>query len=175
MKKKKIEMKNYVIFGFVCVVSVFLVWYCASWYRTAEEYRVETSPIVEMISEVHMDEVSNYILDNGNIMIYIASFTADTEPNMEFETELKKLILKHELNDTIVVLDRDKITDDQFFQSLADQFLSEELKQKNISLGYVPNLLVFENGKIVDVYNTNNQITSYEKLEEFVLKHQEME
>ena len=80
-----------------------------------------------------------------------------------------------ELNDTIVVLDRDKITNDQFFQSLADQFLSEELKQKNISLGYVPNLLVFENGKIVDVYNTNNQITSYEKLEEFVLKHQEME
>lgn len=173
MKKEKIEMKNYVILGFVCVVSVFLVWYCASWYRTTEEYRVETSPIVEMISEIHMDEVSNYILDNGNITIYVTSFAA--EPNMEFEKELKKLILKHELNDTIVVLDRDKITNDQFFQSLADQFLSEELKQKNISLGYVPNLLVFENGKIVDVYNTNNQITSYEKLEEFVLKHQEME
>lgn len=173
MKKEKIEMKNYVIFGFVCVVSVFLVWYCASWYRTTEEYRVETSPIVEMISEIHMDEVSNYILDNGNITIYVTSFAA--EPNMEFEKELKKLILKHELNDTIVVLDRDKITNDQFFQSLADQFLSEELKQKNISLGYVPNLLVFENGKIVDVYNTHNQITSYEKLEEFVLKHQEME
>ena len=173
MKKEKIEMKNYVIFGFVCVVSVFLVWYCASWYRTTEEYRVETSPIVEMISEIHMDVVSNYILDNGNITIYVTSFAA--EPNMEFEKELKKLILKHELNDTIVVLDRDKITNDQFFQSLADQFLSEELKQKNISLGYVPNLLVFENGKIVDVYNTNNQITSYEKLEEFVLKHQEME
>ena len=173
MKKEKIEMKNYVIFGFVCVVSVFLVWYCASLYRTTEEYRVETSPIVEMISEIHMDEVSNYILDNGNITIYVTSFAA--EPNMEFEKELKKLILKHELNDTIVVLDRDKITNDQFFQSLADQFLSEELKQKNISLGYVPNLLVFENGKIVDVYNTNNQITSYEKLEEFVLKHQEME
>ena len=173
MKKKKIEMKNYVIFGFVCVVSVFLVWYCASWYRTTEEYRVETSPIVEMISEINMDEVSNYILDNGNITIYVTSFAA--EPNMDFEKELKRLILKHELNDTIVVLDRDKITNDQFFQSLADQFLSEELKQKNISLGYVPNLLVFENGKIVDVYNTNNQITSYEKLEEFVLKHQEME
>ena len=173
MKKEKIEMKNYVIFGFVCVVSVFLVWYCASWYRTTEEYRVETSPIVEMISEIHMDEVSNYILDNRNITIYVTSFAA--EPNMEFEKELKKLILKHELNDTIVVLDRDKITNDQFFQSLADQFLSEELKQKNISLGYVPNLLVFENGKIVDVYNTNNQITSYDKLEEFVLKHQEME
>lgn len=173
MKKEKIEMKNYVIFGFVCVVSVFLVWYCASWYRTTEEYRVETSPIVEMISEIHMDEVSNYILDNGNITIYVTSFAA--EPNMEFEKELKKLILKHELNDTIVLLDRDKITNDQFFQSLADRFLSEELKQKNISLGYVPNLLVFENGKIVDVYNTNNQITSYEKLEEFVLKHQEME
>ncbi len=173
MKKEKIEMKNYVIFGFVCVVSVFLVWYCASWYRTTEEYRVETSPIVEMISEINMDEVSNYILDNGNITIYVTSFAA--EPNMDFEKELKRLILKHELNDTIVVLDRDKITNNQFFQSLADQFLSEELKQKNISLGYVPNLLVFENGKIVDVYNTNNQITSYEKLEEFVLKHQEME
>lgn len=173
MKKEKIEMKNYVIFGVVCVVSVFLVWYCASWYRTTEQYHVETSPIVEMISEIHMDEVSNYILDNGNIIIYITSFV--TEPNMDFEKELKRLILKHELNDTIVVLDRDKITDDQFFQSLANQFLSEELKQKNISLEYVPNLLVFENGKIVDVYNTNNQITSYEKLEEFVLSHQEME
>ena len=79
MKKEKIEMKNYVIFGFVCVVSVFLVWYCASWYRTTEEYRVETSPIVEMISEIHMDEVSNYILDNGNITIYVTSFAAEVK------------------------------------------------------------------------------------------------
>jgi len=170
MKERQIPVKNYVILGAVSLLSFLFVWYCSNWYSKTEEYRVEASPIVEIISEIHMNEVSNYILDNGNMILYTTSF--QKHPNIEFEKKLKKLILKYNMGNRMVVLDNDKVTDANFFQNLEHQFLNEELKQKNVKIDYIPNLIVFENGQIVDAYHTSDQTESFEKLEQILKQHQ---
>lgn len=173
MKVRQIPAKNYVILGVVSLLSFLFVWYCSNWYFKTEEYRVEASPIVEIISEIHMNEVSNYILDNGSMMLYTTSF--QKHPNIEFEKKLKKLILKYDMGSRMVVLDYDKVIDANFFQNLENQFLNAELKQKNVKISDIPNLIVFENGQIVDVYHTTDQTESFEKLERIFKQHQATE
>ena len=68
---REIPSKNYVIFAFVIIISIGIVAYCMRWYqmRTA----IDKPQVMDgLVSEIKSEEIADYLLDNPNVIVYIA-------------------------------------------------------------------------------------------------------
>ena len=68
---REIPKKNYVIFAVVIVISLFIVGYFVRWYQMTNG-REETTMMDGVVSEVRYDELTSYLQDNPNVIVYIA-------------------------------------------------------------------------------------------------------
>lgn len=166
-KERNIPTKNYYLLGLVTILTVLILCYLVNWYQARQKYELTNSSVVEIISEVKKEELPNYLLDNPNAVVYFTSF--QDEDIKSFEKEFKKYILKYELASEIVVVDTDKIESNAFYTSFANQYFTSDLKNKNINLNYLPNMIVVKEGKVSDVlitYDTDitmNEVTHFLK------------
>ncbi|MBS7020967.1 MAG: hypothetical protein KH135_03750 [Firmicutes bacterium] len=164
---REIPKKNYFIFGCVILVSVLIVLYLMSWYQKTQPEDTYTI-MGEVVSEVRSDEMSSYLQDNPNTIIYVAPSNVDDYVSLE--KEFKKLIVKKELTNEVVYLDSSQVSEN-FYQEFANHYLNEELKKKNIDLSVIPNLIFIKEGKIVDTMNTVSRDTKIEDVEQFLEKN----
>jgi len=140
---KKIPAKNYLMVAIIFAISIVLAFFFRNWYISYQDYE-KTIPILSgFISEVHYNEIYNYIDDNQSVIIYIG--VADDEECRKLEVELKKLIEKKHLKEKIVYFN---ITDvenkDLLFKELNDKYAS------SIRISAYPAIILFEDGKIID-------------------------
>lgn len=168
-KKREIPRKNYYILGVLLIATIALVCYVGNWYRTDQEYKQRNSIITSIISEVKEEELSSYLVDNANIVIYFAS-SQDLEIK-GFEKEFKKYIVEEELKDQIIYVNTRDIKENKFYQNIIDQYFDSSLKNKNINLNYIPNLVIMKDGKIKDVMITYDVDISMTEVEAFFIKN----
>lgn len=142
---KTIPKKNYVLLGLLTVVTILAVVYMSKWYRTRENYYLENSVMKELVGEVKELEFTNYILENPDIVIYIAN--DQSESTKKFEKKLKKYILDKNLKSYFIYINGNESTE-KFLSDLKNKYFVEEMK--NIDITY-PNLLFMEDGKIKDI------------------------
>lgn len=162
---RKIPKKNYVIFAVVIIVSLFLVGYFVRWYQMTNG-REEPIMMDGVVSEVRYDELTSYLQDNPNVIVYIAPNIQGS--NIALENDLKKYIVNHNLADEFIYLDSNKIQDSQIYNDFEDDYLSDELKRQSVDLSVTPNLWYFRDGVIVDVMNTVSRTTSIQDVEHFL-------
>lgn len=165
-KQRKIPAKNYLLLILLFAVTIFIVAYLANAYKAREEYKLKNSTMGEIVEEIKTDEVSNYIIDNPNIMIYFSS-TIDKKVK-KFEKEFRKYIVNEELSTKIIYVDTNEIKTDEFYNDFSNRYFDKELTNKSISLKYIPNMVVLKDGKVTDVLITYNENINLELVEEFV-------
>lgn len=164
---REIPKKNYFIFICVLFVSVGIVLYLMSWYKKTQP--VDSFTIMgETVSEVRSDELSSYLQDNPNTIIYVAPSDVDDFTNLE--KEFKQLIIKKELTNEVVYLDSSQVSKD-FYKEFADKYLSDELKKQSTDLSVIPNLIYIKDGKIVDTMNALKKETKIQDIEQFLEKN----
>lgn len=164
---REIPKKNYFIFICVLFVSVGIVLYLMSWYEKTQP--VDSFTIMgETVSEVRSDELSSYLQDNPNTIIYVAP--SDVDDFINLEKEFKKLIVKKELTNEVVYLDSSQVSKD-FYKEFADKYLSDALKKQNTDLSVIPNLIYIKDGKIVDTMNALKKETKIQDIEQFLKKN----
>lgn len=91
-EKRVIPKKNYYILAVLLIGTLLLLYFCVNWYQAYEESKMKEPVIASSISEVKEEELSNYLMDNPNIVIYFTS-SKDTTIK-EFEEELSIIFLK---------------------------------------------------------------------------------
>ena len=160
---KKIPLKNYVILCVIVLFTVISVFYVRSWYITSKEYYSRNSVIKDVVREINVDEISNYILESPKFMLYVSS-GADTDIK-GFENDFKRIIKKFELGEDIIYLNTDNVEYDLY--SNLDSFASSS-KISSLISDSKASLYVFSDGKIVGVLNNVNnysdkQIKSFMK------------
>lgn len=169
MKKREIPQKNYYILGAVIITAIALTFYWATWYNTAKEYRMNNSVMPTVIGELTIEELDNYLLENPEIMIYMASSKDDDIK--DFEDDFKELLIKENLKNDFIYVDTSKIENQEFYQSFATKYYSENLKKKKESIDIIPNIVFMEDGKVTDImYFYEKEITKKD-LEIFLKKH----
>lgn len=165
---REIPKKNYIIFALVIIVSLGIVAYCVRWYQMSQS--VENSNVMDgVVSELKSDELSSYLLDNPNVIVYLAP--SDSTENKSLEDELHDLIIRKELTNEFVYLDSSMITDSSIYDDYEDKYLSDTLKNQSIDLSVTPNLWYFRDGKIMDVMNTVSRVSSIQDVEHFLDKN----
>lgn len=109
MEKRSIPFKNYVIFSILAILSFVFVFNMSKWYREANQYNTVLN---KTILEVLPSDLENYLIENGNIMIYV---TSTTDENLKtFETELKDYLIENQLENLFVYYDYEKDVDSAF-------------------------------------------------------------
>lgn len=168
-KERKIPTKNYYLLALLTILTVLILCYLVNWYQARQKYELTNSSVAEIVSEVKREELSNYLLDNPNAVVYFTSFQ---DQNIKsFEKELKKYILKYELTNEIVVVDTDKIESNEFYTSFANQYFNDELKTKNINLKFLPNMIIVKEGKVSDVLITYDADMTMNEVTHFLKKN----
>lgn len=162
--KRNIPRKNYLIVVLMAIVVAALVLYLAKLY-TNSNIDQKYSLMSNYLSNVTIQELDNYLLENPNIIIY----WADNEDlsNNRLENDLKKYLIEHDLQRNLIFINTHGLTVDEI-NKVADKYLNSELKNKNIKLETTPNLLCVEDGKIVDVLYTYEQSMDMDNIKEYL-------
>lgn len=168
---REIPKKNYIFVGIISVVTIFALVYFAFWYKNNKKYYDTESILSGYLAEIQeegiIDNLTNYLIDNPNILLYI-SFGNDSSTK-EFENEFKDLINKHNIISEFIYIDLNLITDKNFVSDMKSTFFSDKLK--NINLEKQSNLLLFENGKVANVLYSSKQQINIADVERFLIRH----
>lgn len=148
---RTIPKKNYVLLGLLTVVTILAVIYTSKWYHASKNYYLENSVMKELVGEVKELEFENYILENPDIVIYIADNQSDS--TKKFEKKLKNYILDENLKSHFIYVNGKEGTEN-FFTNLKKKYFINEIKETEITY---PNLLIVENGKVKSIlYQTSS-------------------
>lgn len=145
---KKIPVKNYVIAVVIILLTLVLTFWLSYQYKNSQN---TTDNYILQLSEILPSEVDNYIIDNGDIVIYVTDRT-----NLELDKKVESRLTKSEQPISISYLNLNGVTED-FYVNFKEKYHGDI---KPYSL-----IIIKENRviKIIDI-NKNN----VKKLEEYI-------
>lgn len=158
---RKIPKKNYVLVVLICFLTLALVGYLAYVYKKNQKVMIEPSVlsghVLELGEKEIMTNLTNYILDNPDTILYVSYGEGDYLET--FENELKDLVIEYSIKSNLVFVNLNLVSQKNFLNELKDNFFSDDLNNNYIKLERQPNMFMFKNGEIVKVlYYAENKI-----------------
>lgn len=139
---REIPKKNYIILFILLIITILLGLYLHSIFLESD---VNTPLMDDYISVINYNELSDYLLENKDIIIY-SSYLGDTEIR-DFEKEFRNVINSYELNEQILYLNLTNYSDEIKIS------LSNQYNLNGITIVDAPCLVLFQNGILVDIYD----------------------
>ena len=137
-KEREIPPKNYVYLAIIILGSIFVLFYAYLWYDTYRESKLYTSIMSNYLTVINYNELSNYIIENENAVIYV-SVLGDEKIN-RFENSFKNTIVRNNLKNTMLYLD---VTNENINSVRSNLKIDTEF----------PCIVVYTNGKVADTYS----------------------
>lgn len=166
MKGKKetniIPARNYLLLFLLVALVVIVTFLFRKWYMINQNLNKEHTLISEFLVSINKQEFENYILENNNALIYLASSHDDTL--QQFEIDFKEMMINYNLQEQMLYIDLDEMESD-FIDNLKRNYLSPNLK--NAELGKFTNILIMENGVINAILYNKETTINIEDVEEF--------
>ena len=159
-KEREIAFKNYIILALVLIITIIGVIYIFMWYSSKEKSKLKLPILDDYIMPINYNELNDYIVENKDAVIY-TSVLNDVNIRL-FENKFKNVIVKNNLNSSILYLD-----------------LTNEIKDNNVLLKMekkygtkvdIPSVMVFRDGVLTDVYNIKKDNYNIKKLEKYLEK-----
>lgn len=141
--ENKIPFKNYIILGLVILITVLVVFYMRNWYIMTKIYN-NTSPMLDVVSEINAGEISNYVMENQNFIIYVSSGTNDHVKG--FEKKFSKYLVEKGISNNILYINMDTTESSELSNQLMSYSKTEDVKDKINNSEVV--MYIFENGEI---------------------------
>ena len=151
MKKKGI--KNYLILLGMVMITLVVVLYLFSWLKQYKDVKLGTPVILEVLPEVKYNNLDSFLKERNFSVIYMCT-TSETVCR-KFENKLKKFIIENDLNNEIVYFNLgEHKADDNLLNKIYKKYKHEDLIKK---LNDYPSILIFSEGKIIDLLSPNKQ------------------
>lgn len=165
-----IPKKNYFILVVVIVVTLFSVFFIREKYLEQKNYDNITNARIDFIFELKEKELENYLMENREVVIYIASSSDETVK--DFEIELKKYVLKEQLGKELIYINLNNVSK-KFLTNLKNKYFSEQLKNSKIELTESPNMMIVDNGEIVSIMYEKNKQINIDDVKNYLTKYVE--
>ena len=163
-KNKKIPTKNYIIFIVMILLVYALIYYLYSWYKVYSDYQKDIPVIRDSLTEITPEEANHYIQDNSNAVIY--SCTANNDKCRAFEKNFKKLVSENSLDQYITYINLNGTDTKNFTEEFNNSYVSSN--RKKLKNNY-PAIIVFEEGKVIDILQGNeNKIITTKDVKDFL-------
>ncbi len=162
---KKIPIKNYIILGSIVVIALLVSMYLFSWYRQYTDNKVNQPIITDTLREVEYNNLNTVLKERDVLIMYMC--TTDEDICRSFEKKFSSFVKDNNLTEEIVYLNLGYSSDNSgLLDKVYSKYKSDDLVKKVYSY---PTLLIFNQGKIVDVLSSNgkNKIT-IDQVEDFL-------
>lgn len=157
-----IPKRNYIIFLVLVICTVALTLLFRYWYNTMQDLNRKDTIMSQFLVGVNQKEFENYVVENNNVIIYLAS--SKDESLNAFETRLKEFVIEYGLENQMIFIDLENI-EDEFLINLKSKYFLDNLK--NIELENYTNIMIMENGKITAILYNKETIVNLSDVEEF--------
>lgn len=137
---REIPKKNYFILFIVIVFSLLIAFYFRNWYKAYEDSYLSKSIVGNYLFQINYKELDNYLVENQSAIIYVSK--VGNEKIRNFEKKFINAINQNDLKNKILYLDLSNYKGDT-----NDKYT---INDKDITS--VPNISVFKNGKLDDIY-----------------------
>lgn len=161
-EKRVIPVKNYIILVILFVAIVALVFYLCDLYHVYDAHQREIPVIRDTLSEIQPDELEHYIMENPTTVIYMC--TAFDEKCRDYEKDLKKLVEKEELQESIIYVNLSNVDQTEFVDKFNARFPYRITLKKQY-----PAFVVFEDGEVRSILQADkNDRFSISETEQFL-------
>lgn len=161
--EKKIPLKNYIILAVTLIITVILVIYFYLWQKAYEESKTNTIIMDEYIQKINYNELNNYLIENKSTVIY--SSVVGSPKTSNFEKKFIKVIQDKSLKNSILYLDLTEV--------VKNKTIKKELLEKYPELNNNikdPLIIIFNNDKVIRIYNIKDNNYNIDSLIEFLEK-----
>lgn len=165
---REIPAKNYVVLVFVIVATLFLVFFTRMRYLETKEYEGKINERIDTISEVKEDEINNYLMENREVVIYIASST--DESIIDFENALNTYVSEEQLSKEIIYINLNNISE-KFLKRFKNKYFDISLKNTDTSILKQPNMLIVDNGKVTSLLYSEQSDITLDDVKKFLNKY----
>jgi hypothetical protein len=142
---KTITLKNYIIYAVVVLITIILLVYLRSWYHEYKQEQLKIPVIRGYLNEINYQELTSYISENPNLVVYACSPSKDDCRNLE--SKLKREIKKYNLKEKMVYLNLDNDSMNK---------MNTNYGSNSILIDDMPFVAIFKEGKIYDIQKSNN-------------------
>ena len=137
---REIPKKNYFILFIVIVLSLLIAFYFRKWYKAYEDSYLSKSIVGNYLFQINYKELDNYLVENQSAIIYVSK--VGNEKIRNFEKKFINAINQNDLKNKILYLDLSNYKGDT----------NDKYTINDMNITSVPNISVFKNGKLDDIY-----------------------
>ena len=149
---REIPKKNYFILFIVIVLSLLIAFYFRKWYKAYEDSYLSKSIVGNYLFQINYKELDNYLVENQSAIIYVSK--VGNEKIRNFEKKFINAINQNDLKNKILYLDLSNYKGDT----------NDKYTINDMNITSVPNISVFKNGKLDDIYFIDVDRYSMEKI-----------
>ena len=162
---KKGSLKNYIILLFIMLLTILIVLYSLNLYKQYNDEKLKTSVISSALSEIKYDDLTSIVKERDYLIVYMCS-TSELKCR-SFESKFKDYLVKNNLTTDTVYLslgyDGDR---KETIYNIYNDYKSDTLIKK---ISNYPTILIFKEGKIIDLYSpSKDSLSTLENAEEFL-------
>ncbi len=162
--KRKIPVKNYFILGFIILITMIALIYSSAWYKQYTSTNRLSPYITSTLREVKEDNLNIVIKERDILIMYMC--TTSEQVCRSFEKNFSKYIKENNLQDDIMYLNLGYDSDEnKLLETVYNKYKSSDLVKKVYDY---PTLVIFKDGKIVDVLSSNKNVITMDKVSEFL-------
>ncbi len=159
---REIPKKNYFILLGLIIGTLILLYYATNLYENTRSYRDRN---MDGIPTITIDELSNYVKENPNMVLYIRDIK--DYKTKSFENSLKRLVGSDSFNNEFIYID----TVDSDDIKILDNYFSSNLEYNKNVIVSRSNILIFKDGRIVDALYQDDTEINIRDVRMFFLKH----
>ena len=163
--KKEKPIKNYIVLGSIIIVTLLIALYSFSWYKQYEETKINTPIIESTLRAVEYNNLETVLKERDVLIMYMC--TTNEDVCRSFEKKFVNFVKENNLTEDIIYLNLGYNQDENnLLEKVYNKYKSDNLVKKVYNY---PTLIIFNEGKIVDVLSANkkDKIT-IEKVKQFL-------
>ena len=151
---KEIPIKNYIILGTIIIITLLVAIYLFSWYRQYTDNKVSEPVITNTLREVEYNNLNTVLKERDVLIMYMC--TTDEDICRSFEKKFASYVKDNNLTEESVYLNLGYSSyENGLLDKVYSNYKSDDLKK----VYSYPTLLIFNQGKIVDVLSSNGKNT----------------
>lgn len=148
-KQREIPKKNYYYLAILTIVTCFVLGCFVKWYKLRLLEQPVRTISISAATEIKPGEINNYILENPDVIVYIAN--SKDESLTSFENTFENYLHNKELLNKMVYVDTATLTEDE--RKLIETLLF------NGNTIVDPNFIIVASGKKIEqLYSTTSEI-----------------
>ena len=121
-------------------MSLLIAFYFRKWYKAYEDSYLSKSIVGNYLFQINYKELDNYLVENQSAIIYVSK--VGNEKIRNFEKKFINAINQNDLKNKILYLNLNNYKGD----------INNKYTINDMNITSVPNISVFKNGKLDDIY-----------------------